>query len=132
MVDDPLHWLGMQDLASAMTGKVLIAGLGLGLVLQALRDNHEVTEIHVIERNKDVIGLMKHHMPQEDRIKIIREDFCNYIEKIGLNYIGKMYSELGKYAEEQNIKERMTKQMESAEKYKIVGDYGTVPFSSDN
>ena len=42
MVDDPLHWIGMQDLAKAMKGKVLIAGLGLGLVLHALRDNKEV------------------------------------------------------------------------------------------
>lgn len=101
MVDDPLHWIGMQDLAKAMTGKVLIAGLGLGLVLHALRDNKEVTEIHVIERNKDVIGLMKHNMPQDDRIKIISDDFWNYIEKIGLNYIGKMYSELREYTQEQ-------------------------------
>ncbi len=126
MVDDPLHWIGMQDLAKAMKGKVLIAGLGLGLVLHALRDNKEVTKIHVIERNKDVIGIMKNNMPKDDRIKIITDDLWNYIEKIGLNYIGKMYSELGKYTEEQPIKERMAKQIEYAEKHKIVGDYDTV------
>lgn len=126
MVDDPLHWIGMQDLAKAMKGKVLIAGLGLGLVLHALWDNKEVTEIHVIEYNKDVIRIMKNNMPKDDRIKIISDDFWNYVEKIGLNYTGKEYSALRENTDEQHLKELIAKQIEYIENHKIVGDYDTI------
>lgn len=82
MVDDPLQWYGMQDLARHCKGKVLIGGLGLGLILHALQDNRDVTEIHVIENNFDVIGLMIDNLPPSDKIKwqIIPADVYWYLD----------------------------------------------------
>lgn len=86
MVDDPLQWCGMQDLAKHCKGKVLIAGLGLGLVLHGLQSNKDVTEIHVIEWNRDVITLMENHIPRDERINIIQGDFWEYIETAPKDY----------------------------------------------
>jgi len=59
MIDDPLHYLGMQLIAKACKGKVLVAGLGLGLVTHALQDNPNVTLIDIVEQEKDVIDLIQ-------------------------------------------------------------------------
>lgn len=87
MVDDPLQWYGMQDLAKHCKGKVLVAGLGLGLIIHALQDNRDVTEIHVIERDLDVISLMADNLPQENRKwQIIHADAFWYLEHTGEKY----------------------------------------------
>lgn len=82
MIDDPLQWYGMQDLARHCKGKVMIGGLGLGLILHALQDNRDVTEIHVIENNFDVIGLMSDNLPPRDKTKwqIIPADVYWYLD----------------------------------------------------
>jgi len=68
MVDDPLHWEGMKRLAQKSKGNVLIGGLGLGLVLHALANNPDVKRIDVVERNKDVIELIKDLVPRKVNI----------------------------------------------------------------
>lgn len=70
MVDDPLHWIGMQRLAEACKGKVLIGGLGLGLILRHLKRNKNVSKIVVVEINKDVIELIKPLLPEDKRVSI--------------------------------------------------------------
>lgn len=80
MVDDPLQWIGMQELAKHCKGRVLIGGLGLGLILHALQNNKEVHSIHVIDNNPDVIELMLENIPIDKRIKIFKENFWGYIE----------------------------------------------------
>jgi len=74
MVDDPLHWIGMQRLAEHCKGRVIIAGLGLGLILHHLVKNKDVDEIGVIENNKDVVDLIEPLLPQDDRVTIHIED----------------------------------------------------------
>ncbi len=80
MVDDVLHWQGMKALAKCCKGKVLVAGLGMGLIVHALVDNSEVTEIKIIERNEDVINLTSPLIPKDCRITIKHEDFYDYME----------------------------------------------------
>lgn len=58
MVDDPPHWWGIQELAALYEGHVLCAGLGLGLIVHALRANPKVNIITVIENSADVINLI--------------------------------------------------------------------------
>lgn len=58
MTDEPINWLGMQELAKHSTGKVLCGGLGLGLIVHALVKNEEVTEIHIAETSAHVLTLM--------------------------------------------------------------------------
>jgi len=78
MVDDPLHWYGMQDLAKAASGKVLVAGLGLGLVIHGLEENEAVTAVDVVEIDEDVVGLIS-PMIEMGKTSIINEDFWLYL-----------------------------------------------------
>jgi len=77
MVDDPLHWYGMQDLAKAASGRVLVAGLGLGLVIHALEKNESVTIIDAVEIDMDVINLIT-PLIKMSKTNIINDDFWRY------------------------------------------------------
>ena len=72
MVDDPLHQWGMEDLAKKAHGKVLVGGLGLGLVAHELAKNRKVSEIVVVEKNPDVLDLVTPLVPK--RVKVRRGD----------------------------------------------------------
>jgi hypothetical protein len=83
MVDDPPHWWSMQDYARNSVGKVLVAGLGLGLVTHELLNNIDVDSMTVIERNKDVIDLIFPLLPKAEGVKfqIINKDFYDFIHE---------------------------------------------------
>ena len=83
MVDDPPHWWSMQDYAINSAGKVLVAGLGLGLVVHELLRNVDVDSINVIEKNKDVIDLIFPLLPKAENVKfqIITKDFYDFIHE---------------------------------------------------
>ena len=85
MVDDPLHWYGMQDLANAAMGRVLVAGLGLGLVIHALEANEAVTAIDVVEIDEDVIGLIT-PLIEMKKTRIINIDFWRYLYETEESY----------------------------------------------
>ena len=75
MVDDPLHWIGMEELAKHSNGNVCVAGLGLGLIVHHLINNSKVDNIDVFEINKDVINLISPLLPNDSKINIINDDF---------------------------------------------------------
>lgn len=75
MVDDPLHYYGMKRLAENSFGDVLVGGLGLGMVTNFLIDNPAVNSITVYEVNADVINLIKPHIKESKKVKIIHGDF---------------------------------------------------------
>jgi hypothetical protein len=77
MVDDPPHWWAMQDHARHYEGRVVCAGLGLGLIVHTLHENPKVREIVVIERDQDVIDLVEFHLPQR-KLTIERGDFWEW------------------------------------------------------
>lgn len=80
MVDDPIHWRGMQSLAAHSENNVLCVGLGLGLLqhaLHALKKNFETIEI-----NSDVCDLMQRFIPKH---KIYNIDFFKF-ERTGRNF----------------------------------------------
>jgi len=79
MVDDPPHWWAMQEHARRYSGKIVIAGLGLGLIVHALAENPAVQELLIYEREQDVIGLMEDTLPKNgQRRTIICDDFWNH------------------------------------------------------
>lgn len=79
MVDDPMHWLGMQELASlAMPGSVLVAGLGLGLILHHLVKRDDIDKIVVIEIDPEVISFISPYIPKDSRINIINANFFTF------------------------------------------------------
>jgi len=79
MVDDPLHWIGMQRLAEASSGRVLVGGLGLGIVVRHLVNNQHVSSIEVIELNEDVIKMVSPLLPDDPRIKVIQGNIFEYM-----------------------------------------------------
>lgn len=81
MVDDPPHYWSMQNYANRSYRKVLIAGLGLGLVIHELSKNSNIDSITVIEIEEDVINLISPLLPKfEINFEIIKEDFFKFIE----------------------------------------------------
>jgi hypothetical protein len=83
MVDDPPHFWSMQDYARNSIGRVLVAGLGLGLVAHELLDNIDIDSITVVERNKDVIDLISPLLPKAEdaKFQIINKDFYDFIHE---------------------------------------------------
>lgn len=77
MVDDPPHLRSMQIYAEEAGGRVLVGGLGLGLVCHELAENPLVDEIVVVELNPDVISLMQPLIPPE--VNVVQGDFFNYV-----------------------------------------------------
>lgn len=77
MVDDPPHWEAMKFYASKAHGAVLTTGLGLGLVLHALKDNPGVESVTVVERSADVIALMNGHVPS---YTVVHDDFYLFLD----------------------------------------------------
>lgn len=76
MVDDPLHWIGMNLLAKHCKGKVLIGGLGLGLIIHALfiEGENALTKIDVAEVNPDVSKLISPFLPHSPKVELINKD----------------------------------------------------------
>lgn len=81
MVDDPLHWEGMRERVQMLpTGPVLVAGLGLGLMLHHMAERDDLGEIVVVERNPDVIELIRPTLPADPRVQIVLDDYYEYID----------------------------------------------------
>ncbi len=58
MTDTPMEQKTNQELLQRAHGRVLIAGLGLGMVLVPLLAKKEVTSILVVEKSADVLALV--------------------------------------------------------------------------
>ena len=59
------------------SGRVLVNGLGLGVVVKALLDKDDITHITVIEKDPDVIALVASHL-NDLRLEIICADALKY------------------------------------------------------
>jgi hypothetical protein len=66
-----------ENIAKRCMGKVLIGGLGTGLIIEQLNNNNDVTEITVVEKNQEVIDLVWKHVDTSK--STIR---CNTIENV--------------------------------------------------
>lgn len=77
MSDTPDEIRDHLGVIHAATGDVLIAGLGLGVVLQAIARKPEVESVTVIEISSDVIGLVKPQIADRDwfsKVSVIEAD----------------------------------------------------------
>ena len=63
---------------SKAQGSILLNGLGLGVVLQALINKEEVKEITVIENSEDVIKLSGPTYTKDPKVTIIQADAFEY------------------------------------------------------
>lgn len=89
------------------TGKVLVNGLGLGVLLNALLLKEGITEITVIEKSEDVIKLVAPTFQNENRVKIIHTDAFEYKPEKG-KVFDAVWHDIWDYITSDNLKE-MTK-----------------------
>lgn len=80
MVDSPEYVWSLESFAERAHGKVLVAGLGLGIVVHQLVKNPKVTDITVVEINADVIAAVECFLPRDKRIHIVHDDFYKFIK----------------------------------------------------
>lgn len=59
-------------------GKVLIGGLGIGLILLAIQDKPEVEKIVVVEKHREVIDLVKDQLPLNEKVEVVNADVWKY------------------------------------------------------
>lgn len=60
------------------SGKVLVGGLGLGMVIKYLLEKESVTKITVIEQSQDVIKLVGHAYANDSRVEIVNANIFEY------------------------------------------------------
>lgn len=60
------------------TGRVLINGLGLGMLLEAILSKPVVTNVRVIELDEHVIKLVAPHFQKDKRVEIVQADALTY------------------------------------------------------
>ena len=66
------------ELVDKARGDVLIAGLGIGMVVLALQDKDEVTTITIIEKEHEIINMIKSSIPFNKKINIIHTDIFKF------------------------------------------------------
>ena len=55
-------------------GDVLIGGLGIGMIILPIQEKEEVSSVTVLEKNLDVIALIAHQLPLNNKVRILNED----------------------------------------------------------
>lgn len=60
------------------TGRVLINGLGLGMVLEAILHKPEVTAVRVVEIDADILALVGPHFTRDSRVELVHADAMTY------------------------------------------------------
>lgn len=78
MSDSPQEMFLQYDAYKNAKGRVLTAGLGLGLYANMIAKKDNVKEVIVVEIDKDIIKLAK---PKNKKIKVIQGDIWNFIRK---------------------------------------------------
>jgi hypothetical protein len=77
MSDAPMERKTNIDFVRKAEGRVLIAGLGVGLILKAILDKPEVSEVWVIEKYQDVIDLVAERF-RHPKLMIICADIFEF------------------------------------------------------
>ncbi len=75
--DDPCTFMAMQKYAQASFGKVLVVGMGLGLVVHELAKNKDVESITIVEKSGEICQLVYNYLPA---CRLVISDFWNFIK----------------------------------------------------
>ena len=83
----PSEIFSMEEPIQQAHGRVLVLGLGLGYYPFMISQKDSVSEIFIVERQKEVIELFKKYLlPQfshKEKIKVIQEDALVYMDQLG-------------------------------------------------
>ena len=83
MSDTTMEMVTNSEFMRRANGRVLIAGLGLGIVVHIIQDLKAVDEIVIIEKSKDIIDMVTKEMKFNDKVKIINDDIFEWQPKRG-------------------------------------------------
>jgi len=90
MSDTPAEMTDHYSFVRQAKGNVLINGLGIGMVLNAILKNDspasKVEKVTVIEIDQDVIGLVGPHYLRDHRVEIVHADAFDYQPPKGVRY----------------------------------------------
>lgn len=78
MSNTPMEKRTNLEFCEKAHGDVLIGGLGIGLIVLAIQDKEDVESITVIEKEKDIIDLVKPQLPLNNKVKIINSDVYDW------------------------------------------------------
>lgn len=87
MSDTPMEKKTNQRFLEEAHGRVLIGGLGLGLILLPVMNKESVSEIVVVEYNQDVIDLIGSQLHLNDKVTIVHDDVFEYVPDKKFNTI---------------------------------------------
>ena len=87
MSETPMEKRSNLKFVNKAHGRVLVAGLGIGMILLAIQDKPEVEEIIVVEMSQEVIDLVQPQLPLNNKVKIVHEDIFEYIPEGKFNTI---------------------------------------------
>lgn len=78
MSNTPMEVLTNREAFAGARGRVLINGLGMGMLLEAILRKPEVTFVRVVELDADVIALTGPHFAHDPRVQIVHADARTY------------------------------------------------------
>jgi Tfp pilus assembly protein PilF len=79
MMCDNLHErLSNQDIVEQARGRVLIAGLGLGMILHPIIKNDAVSSVTIVEKEKDVITAITPILPKSSKLQVVCGDIFTW------------------------------------------------------
>lgn len=84
MSDLPIELRQMKEFARGARGRVLIGGLGLGLVAHLVAAKPSVESVTVVEVEPDVISLCADGLPP--KVKVIQADLFDYLRRPSLRW----------------------------------------------
>lgn len=89
MTVEPYEINTFAEFASSAKGRILLGGCGLGYIAYMLSLKDEVSEITIVEKDKNVIDLFENSiLPQfenKDKIKIVEGDIIEYLKVADLS-----------------------------------------------
>lgn len=119
MSNTPMEKRTNEDFVTNAHGKVLIGGLGIGLILLAIQDDPMIDKITVVEKNQEVIDLVASQLPLNDKVEIICADVYDYIPEEFYNTI---YMDIWSFINEDVCYDEMYPLMDKYEQYLDVND----------
>lgn len=81
MSDTPMEIRTNNEFIRRANGKVLIGGLGLGIILVEIQKKEEVESVLVIEKYQEIIDLVKPSLPINGKVKIVLGDILDFKTK---------------------------------------------------
>lgn len=87
MSNTPMEQQTNLDFVSKAHGKVLIGGLGIGMIILAIQDKENVEQITVVEKSKEVVELVASQLPLNEKVNIVIDDVHTYKPNMKYNTI---------------------------------------------